>query len=243
MSQLLIPFELQETKKFDLFFGIEQEWMVAALKDWVNRDIDSAPFCWIWGGGGVGKSHLLSAVGYELLNKGRVFYLDLSNIASYEPDIMSNLSSSYVICIDNVDAVVSNHAWEKALFSLYNDAVMMLNCKLIVTASMPSKHLGFSLPDLRSRMSQGLELEVKKLSVENLAKAIIFRAKFLGFELSSSVVNYLMIHFSSCSKCLFGYLDLLKDFSWQNKRKITIPLVKNVADSLVKCNRCVGGFE
>ena len=243
MSQILIPFDLPEVWSFDSFLSNDQKWVVAALKDWSVQSIDVAPFCWVWGASGVGKSHLLSAVCYHLLDKGRVCYFDLSNLEKYSPDMIVDLSSSYLVCIDNIDSIAGNYLWEKSLFALYNEAVMMQKCKLIVSSSKPFQFTKFILPDLNSRMSQGLQLEVKRLAADQLSKALICRANIFGFELSQVVANYLIIHFSSCNKCLFGYLGYLKDFSWQNKRKVTIPLVKDAAEFLLKCEDCLASSE
>lgn len=243
MSQILIPFDLPEVWSFDSFVSDDQQWVVDALKDWSKQGMDDSPFCWVWGGRGSGKSHLLSAVCYALLDKGRVCYFDLSNLEKYSPDMIFGLSSSYLICIDNIDSIAGHYLWEKSLFALYNEAVMMQKCKLIVSSCKPFQFTKFILPDLSSRMSQGLQLEVKRLAADQLSKALIFRANVFGFELSQAVANYLIIHFSSCNKCLFSYLNCLKDFSWQNKRKVTIPLVKDFAELLLKCEECSAAGE
>lgn len=237
MKQLAIPFAVDDYWQFDSFVEPDNCWVVPALRQWSDEScVDS--FCWLWGGFGAGKSHLLHALGCSVLDFGRVFYLDLFNYKNYEIEIFDDLDGCYLICLDNIDAVIGDFLWEKALFNLYNNIVMLDNAKLIVSAKMPVDRFNFRLDDLASRMSQGLQLEVKSLKDDLLKQALIMRAQGLSFDLAKEVANYMVTHFKSCSHCLFNHIDYLSMYSLQFKRRVTVPLVKELQEQMQVCKVC-----
>ena len=91
-------------------------------------------------------------------------------------------------------------------------------------------------------MLQGLQLEVKPLSHELLAIALVKRAGILGFELADSVAKYMVSHFELCNHCLFARVNALNNYSLQLHRKVTIPLVKETSGLFVKCKQCKCDF-
>jgi DnaA family protein len=184
------------------------------------------PCLYLWGGAGVGKSHLLQAAcSYAQQQHRRAVYVPLVEFENMEPDIFQDLESCGVICIDDVDAVARRHEWESAVFHLYNRAAER-NALMIFTASTKPVDLGIELPDLRSRLAWGTVWSIQELSEHDKLAALQLHARQRGFTLPEEVGHYLMQRWPRDMHSLFALLDKLDHASLAEHRKLTIPFVR-----------------
>ena len=79
---------------------------------------------YLWGGEGVGKSHLLQAACTVVARQQRsAAYLPLADeLVERDPELLTGLEAVDLIAIDDLQAVAGNRGWEAALFHLYNRA-------------------------------------------------------------------------------------------------------------------------
>jgi len=93
------------------------------------------------------KTHLLQAVCAAARTAA---YLPLDRSSTLPPAALVGFESCRVLCLDDVDAVAGDLAWEHALFRLFNDAAE-LRTRLIFAAGAAPRQLAWSLDDWRSR--------------------------------------------------------------------------------------------
>jgi DnaA family protein len=86
--------------------------------------------------------------------------------------------------------------------------------------------------DLRTRMAQGLCLELKTLDEQACRTVLIEQARLRGLVLKADVLDFMMTRFSRDLSNLVGWLDQLDAFSLQTQRAITIPLIKDMLNEL-----------
>ena len=61
---------------------------------------------YLWGGDGVGCSHLLQAACLRFEQRGEAaVYLPLAEVAEYGPELLDGLDQSELVCLDDLDAV------------------------------------------------------------------------------------------------------------------------------------------
>lgn len=207
----------------------------SALQRWVFRSHVSAcsgtllnEFYWIWGSHGVGCSHLLQAVCHEAELMGvRAFYLDFSRHTALHPDVLLGLESMALVCLDAIDDLAGQPAWEMALFNLYN-RMSESQTPLLISAHTRPQQLQFTLPDLTSRLLSAVQFHLETLSDEEKAVALKLRADCRGFELSDEVARFLVARSERSMTQLLAVLSLLDKHSLSTQRKVTIPLLKSV---------------
>lgn len=237
-QQLEIPFSLVDSARFEHYVCGENAWIVEALQRWASGQADER-FCVCWGAWGSGRTHLLNAVCHDVLLKTyRVFYLNCSNASQYGPDILEDLQTHDVVCLDDVDQIFGQPAWESALFHLYNEMIVLGHGRLLLSVSMAPDRIAVKLPDLRSRLVSGWIFPLQSLSEVNLKMALIQRAHQRGFELTAQASQYILTHLSRCEHCVFGYLDVLDRSSLRAQRRVTVPFVKQQYDAFQKCVSC-----
>jgi DnaA family protein len=177
---------------------------------------------------GCGKSHLLNALCHEARERGLgAFYVALKRLPDAAAAGLVGLESLDLVCVDDVDRAAGNPAWERAVFRCFNE-LRAAGGRLLVASREPLASLKFDLPDLASRLAWGVQ---QKLSVPGEAdKAAILRqrARSLHIELPDDVQAYVLKNSRRDMASLLAVVDALKAAAFADKRKITVPLAREV---------------
>lgn len=184
---------------------------------------------YLWGSAGVGKSHLLHAVCSEQAE--HVIYLPLAELKdSMEAGILRGLESYALICLDDIDAVLTDENWCFEVFALLNRVRDAGNSRLLVTASTSPAQLQSAYPDVQSRLSWGLVLQLQRLSDGDKVQALQQRAHAMGLELRSDTAQFMVQRLGRNLEDLIRSLERLDKASIAAQRKLTIPFVKAVLE-------------
>ncbi|RUO55478.1 DnaA regulatory inactivator Hda [Pseudidiomarina homiensis] len=182
---------------------------------------------YLWGSAGVGKSHLLHAVCNEQAEN--VIYLPLSELKdSMDAGILRGLESYALICLDDIDAVLTDQNWCFEVFALLNRVRDQGATRLLVTANTSPAQLQSAYPDVQSRLSWGVVLQLQKLSDEEKVQALQQRAHAMGLELRSDTAQFMVQRLGRDLEDLMQRLERLDKASIAAQRKLTIPFVKAV---------------
>jgi DNA replication protein DnaC len=124
---------------------------LASNGDWVKQAANLV----IFGPSGVGKTHLASAIGYRLIEKGmRVLFTQTTTMVQklqqarrdYKlPDILTKLGRFHVVILDDMGYVKKDDAETSVLFELI--AQRYENLSLIITANQPFSEWDQIFPD------------------------------------------------------------------------------------------------
>ncbi len=220
--QLALDISLNPDVSFDNFCWQGNEFLKASLFD--AKEIGEQ-FIYLWGAKGSGKSHILQA--YTAMFESPGCYLPLSDIKTYGTEALEGLSELDLVCLDDIDEIAGNRAFEEQLFHLYNQ-VRDSGKMLLISGEHAPLHSPIQLPDLRSRLAWGLVYQIKSLSEEATLELLQMRAKEKGLRLAPQVAQYLLTHTHRDLSALMQVLERLDKASLLQKRKITIPLVKEV---------------
>lgn len=186
----------------------------------------------LWGANNSGKSHLLHAVCNHLaMSPSNAIYLPLSQFTSNDFNILRDIHHLDVICLDDVDKVFCDLNWEHALFQLINE-LRADNKTIVMTASINPNSAKISLPDLASRLVWGPVYKLTTLSDEQKTEVLKLQAKARGFDISLDVSNYLINRYSRDITNLVSLLNEIDQQSLAQKRKVTIPFIKTVLESI-----------
>ncbi|MDV7210462.1 DnaA regulatory inactivator Hda [Azotobacter beijerinckii] len=181
---------------------------------------------YLWGGEGVGRSHLLQAACIRFEQRRELaIYLPLAEVADYGPALLDNLEQSELVCLDDLEAIAGRADWEEALFHLFN-RLRDAGRRLLLSAAMPPRELPVQLPDLKSRLTLALVFQLQGLSDEDKLRALQLRASRRGLHLTDEVGRFILTRGSRSMAALFELLDKLDQASLQAQRKLTIPFLK-----------------
>ena len=178
----------------------------------------------IWGLPGSGKSHLLKATArlYEGL------YFDATTFAH---DTIETPQAS-LICVDDVHLFTEDQ--QAVLFNLYNNWQTYKATEQVFTLIVSANAAPQSLvirEDLRNRLGWDLVFQLHSLDDADAQLAFAQRVFDKGLSLSKEVAPWLFTHYTRDIRTLLALLDALDAYSLEQKRTITLPLLKNFLDS------------
>lgn len=223
-TQLPLALAINEGYTLDNFsYGSNGE-LLQLLQQTPLRD-----FVYIWGGEGAGKSHLLQALCQQTSTAGSALYLPLSLLQELGPNAVEGGEYYSLLAIDGPGLVAGDSRWEEALFHLYN-RVKAAGGTIVVADRLPPDQLPIQLADLRSRLQWGPVFQLQPMRDQEKATALVRRAEERGLLLPIEVANYLLRYTPRNPHQLFANLEYLDRAALIQKRRLTIPFVRQALD-------------
>ena len=183
---------------------------------------------YIYGVKNSGKTYLLQSLcnEYSKNNKSALF-LPLKEVVKYGLDIMESIEDMNLVCIDGIEIIQNKKEWEVGLFNLINNS-LQTGCRLIFTSSYNHEKAIFTLPDLDSRIKKFSSYELFPIGDDYLLDALKNIAKLSSISLGDREAQYLITYTKRNMSDLVKILESLDQLSMENKRRITIPLIKEL---------------
>lgn len=182
---------------------------------------------YLWGANGAGVSHLLEACcdAAGALQQSAI-YLPLSQLPATANALFEGLEQLDWICIDDLQYLENHSDWQEALFHQFN-RMQLQGGRLIVGAKSPARGLSI-LADLQSRLSSGVTWQVKALSDDDKMALLMSHAKAKGMRLPNNIALFLLQRYSRSLPDLLALVERLDKAALTQKRRLTIPFVKQV---------------
>ena len=224
MSQLALPLQLADHAVFASFLADGNETAVAMLRELAAGGERG---CWLWGASSTGKTHLLQAACAQAGDQS--VYVPLGQFGAADPAILDGLSNRGLVCLDDIDVVAGEPAWEHALFVLYNQ-VIEAGSRLIIAAQLAPRASSFRLPDLKSRLTALPAFQLQPLDDDATRRALQLRAGHRGLDLPDDTAQFLLSRSRRDMASLYTLLDKLDVEALRAQRRLTIPFVKRVLE-------------
>lgn len=230
-QQMALPVTLPDDETFSSFFGGENSHVVKQLEIGLSQD-DKTPFNYVYlcGFPDSGKSHLLYATCIRAQELGlSCFLLSCKDLPFLNPQVLDDLEKLDIICIDDIQYIVGDSVWEKALFNFFN-RFNERGKMLVVAGDLLPNMLNIELPDLESRLNWGTTFQIRAMSDDDKAEALAKRAKMRGLTLTEEATRFLLSRVSRDMRALLDILNRLDHASIVEQRKLTIPFIKSILD-------------
>ena len=189
---------------------------------------------WIYLAGiaGTGKTHLALAVCAAAEQAGRTpAYFPLAAARGRLNEALESLEGREVIALDGLEAIAGQREDEVALFDFHNRA-RAAGVALLYTARATPATLGLVLPDLRSRLSQCGRIPLAPLDDAGRGTVLRERAIRRGLAVDEAAIDWLLTRTGRDLGGLLALLEQLDRESLAAKRRITVPFLKRVLESL-----------
>jgi chromosomal replication initiator protein len=199
----------------------------------------------IYGGVGLGKTHLAQSIGNEVKrtnpNKVVLYVSSEKFINQFTDHSRNNAINDFihfyqlidVLVIDDVQFFSRAEKTQDAFFAIFNH-LHQSGKQLILTSDKPPKDLDGVQERLLSRFRWGLSADLQIPDYETRIEILERKMKNDGLEMSREVVKYLAYNISSNVRELEGALISLLAQSSLNKREIDLELAKKVLRNFVK---------
>ena len=227
MQQLPLAIQLPVRARLESFHAGTNAAITAELRGVLMSQ--QARMMYLAGGIGCGKTHLLQAacVWFSEQQWGYTQYIPLREYHNLGVELLEGIEQAPLICLDDIESIAGNTAWEQAVVRLVND-VMARNGKLIITGRDTPNHLDLLLlPDLRSRLLWGGVFHIVPLPPHEQAAVLVLRAQERGLQLTEDVARYL-VNLGRGLSYWIAWLEELDRQSLIAKKKVSMSFVKQV---------------
>lgn len=222
-----IPLQLvaRQDCSFDNFVVGPNAQLINALKQMPD---EAGTHVFLSGEAGSGKTHLLNALCHFVrAQQGRAFYLPLERLPVDAIASLQGLEQLDLVCVDDLHAIAGQAAWEEALFHCFN-RIREAGSRLLVSSRTRLSALDLVLPDLASRLTWGLRLRLEPLNDNDKLAVLRINSDALGIRLPQDVQNYLLKYADRSLPALLAALEKMQQAALTDKRKITVPLAREV---------------
>nr|WP_232355101.1 DnaA regulatory inactivator Hda [Burkholderia oklahomensis] len=219
--QLTLDLGTPPPATFDNFYSGTNAELVTRLRE-LDLALAAGPVAdrtfYVWGEAGSGRSHLLQALVHDTTYGHARYVSPQSGLDAFVFDPRASLYA-----VDDCDAL--NDAQQIALFNLFNE--VRAHPMTALVAAGPAAPLALDVrEDLRTRLGWGLVFHLAPLTDEGKAAVLKHAAKERGIALADDVPSYLLTHFRRDMPSLMALLDALDRFSLEQKRAVTLPLLR-----------------
>ena len=198
----------------------------------------------IYGGVGVGKTHLMHAIGRELLDKYpgmRIVYTSSERfmnemIGCFRSDRMPSFHRHYrsadVLLVDDIQVLAGKERTQEEFFHTFNE-LFDHQKQIVISSDSAPKSTPNLTERLRSRFEWGLMVDIQPPDLETKMAILDKKAEVEHVKLPEDVRNYIATKTKSNVRELEGALVKLIAYSEVTGSSITLPMAQQVLKYLI----------
>lgn len=192
----------------------------------------------LYGGVGVGKTHLMHAIGHNILNAtpdtniiyctGEEFTNEI--VEAIQSKKALNFKNKYrntqVLLIDDIQFIAGKNAVQEEFFHTFN-ALIKQSSQIILTSDRPPHEINLLEDRLRSRFEAGLMIDIQQPSFELRTAILLIKAQSNNIDLPMNLAQLIASKVDSARK-IEGIINLLKSKQELEKRTIDQTLIEEL---------------
>ena len=232
---------IDPNKRFDNFLTGSSNKLAyeASLK--VSENISHYNPLYIYGGVGMGKTHLLNSIGIELKKKNKVMFISAERFMyQFVKSIKSNdmvkfkeyFRNTDILLIDDIQFMNGKEAMQEEFFHTFN-ALLDKGSQIIVSADRAPNKLSRIQERIKSRFSGGLVVDIQKPDYDLRKRIVEQKTEELNnlysdqMKISKEIQDYISTEVTTSIRELVGAINRVVSFSRIYKK------VPNLAETRV----------
>ena len=208
----------------------------------------------IYGGPGLGKTHLMQAIGNYIISENKdinVLYVTSENFlneviesirknknnSSSMTDFRNKYRKVDVLLIDDIQFIIGKDSTQEEFFNTFN-TLYSLEKQIIITSDRPPKEMQILEERLRSRFEMGLLADIGNPDYET--RMAIIRNKVISenINLNDEILEFIAKNITSNIRQIEGALNKLSAYSHLEKKKeITLDIAKEQLQNIISPNK------
>ena len=202
----------------------------------------------IYGGVGLGKTHLMQAVGNEIHAKSpgkKVFYVTSEKftndfISSITDKKTGGFKDKYrkadVLLVDDMQFLAGKEQTQEEFFHTFN-ALHQANKQIIIASDRPPKAIPTLEERLRSRFEWGLIVDIQPPDLETRIAILQRKSQQRGYAVPLDVLDYIARNIQNNIRELEGALNRILAYCELNGNQPSLEVAKTVLTSLIAGSR------
>ena len=217
----------------------------ASLK--VSENISHYNPLYIYGGVGLGKTHLLNSIGHEMNKNKKVMFISAERFMyQFVKSIKSNemvkfkdyFRNTDVLIIDDIQFMNGKEAMQEEFFHTFN-ALLDKGSQIIVSADRPPNKLLRIQERIKSRFSGGLVVDIQKPEFDLRKKILNYKINELTnlysdkLKISEEIQDFISSKITTNIRELVGAINRIVSFSRIYNKMPSLPETKVVLKDLL----------
>ena len=202
---------------------------------------------YIYGGVGMGKTHLLNSIGFELKKNKKVMFISAERfmyqfVKSIKANEMVKFKEYFrntdTLLIDDIQFMNGKEAMQEEFFHTFN-ALLDKGSQIIVSADRPPNKLSRIQERIKSRFAGGLVVDIQKPDYELRKKIIEKKTQEFNdlysdqIKISKEIQDYISTEISGSIRELVGALNRIASFSRIYNKSPNLSEIKIVLKDLL----------
>lgn len=201
----------------------------------------------IYGGVGLGKTHLLHAIGHYMLEQNKdakVLYTSSEKftnglINAIKDDRNEEFRNKYrsidILLIDDIQFIAGKERTQEEFFHTFN-ALYELNKQIVISSDKPPKDILTLEERLRSRFGWGLPVDIQAPDIETRIAILRKKSQLEKYDIPNEVLVYIADNIESNIRELEGALNRVLAYASLIGSPITLDLAKNCLKEILSVN-------
>ena len=238
---------IDPNKKFGNFITGSSNNLAYQASVKVSENISHYNPLYIYGGVGMGKTHLLNSIGLELKKDNKVMFISAERFMyQFVKSIKSNdmvkfkeyFRNTDVLLIDDIQFMNGKEAMQEEFFHTFN-ALLDKGSQIIVSADRSPNKLSRIQERIKSRFSGGLVVDIQKPDYELRKKIVENKIKELNslyaeqFKISQEITDFISSEITTSVRELVGAINRVVSFSRIYKKLPNLAETKVVLKDLL----------
>ena len=218
---------IDSNKKFENFIiGSSNKLAFEASKK-ITENISGYNPLYIYGGVGMGKTHLLNAIGLSLKEKNKVMFISAERFMyQFVKSIKSNemvkfkeyFRNTDILLIDDIQFMNGKEAMQEEFFHTFN-ALIDKGSQIIISADRAPNKLSRIQERIKSRFSGGLVVDIQKPNYDLRHKIVKIKAEELNvfysnqINISDEIKKFISSEIKTSIRELVGAINRIVSFS------------------------------
>ena len=238
---------IDPNKKFENFITGSSNNLAYQASVKVSENISHYNPLYIYGGVGMGKTHLLNSIGLELKKDNKVMFISAERFMyQFVKSIKSNdmvkfkeyFRNTDILLIDDIQFMNGKEAMQEEFFHTFN-ALLDKGSQIIVSADRSPNKLSRIQERIKSRFSGGLVVDIQKPDYELRKKIVENKVKDLNslyaeqFKISQEITDFISSEITTSVRELVGAINRVVSFSRIYKKLPNLAETKVVLKDLL----------
>ncbi len=200
----------------------------------------------LYGGVGLGKTHLLHAIGQQGVQTGlAVLYVsseqftnEIINAIRYRTteEFRAKYRSVDILLVDDIQFIAGKESTEEEFFHTFNSLYEMSK-QIVICSDRPPKAIVSLEERLRSRFEWGLIADIQPPDLETRMAILRVKADLLGYRVPGDIIAYIAGRVQTNIRELEGCLNRLIAYQQLHRSELTMDVARAAMSSLESDNR------
>ena len=203
----------------------------------------------IYGGTGLGKTHLMHSIGHFILDENpvmNVLYVtsevftneiieavrDTSNTTTLITQFRDKYRNIDVLLIDDIQFIIGKERTQEEFFHTFNE-LYSAGKAIIISSDKSPKSMTTLDERFRSRFEWGLIADINSPDYETRMAILRKKAEFDGIKMDDEIIQYIATNIKSNIRELEGALNRLSALSNLNKMEINMSLAEEALKDII----------